>query len=115
MTDFAARLVTAARTLGPLCVGIDPHAGRVPALFGGDSPDGLARWGEAVIGQVVGRAGIIKPQVGLFERLGPDGMRALQRVCEAAREAGLIVIADAKRGDIGSTAEGYAQGGPVPL
>ncbi|WP_340693850.1 orotidine-5'-phosphate decarboxylase [Hyphomonas sp.] len=109
MTDFAGRLVTAARTLGPLCVGIDPHAGRVPALFGGDTPDGLARWGEAIIAQVVGRAGIIKPQVGLFERLGPDGMRALQRVCEAARDAGLIVIADAKRGDIGSTAEGYAQ------
>jgi orotidine-5'-phosphate decarboxylase len=109
VTGFAARLVAAARTLGPLCVGIDPHAGRVPALFGGDTPDGLARWGEAIIGQVVGRAGIIKPQVGLFERLGPDGMRALQRVCEAARDAGLIVIADAKRGDIGSTAEGYAQ------
>ena len=109
MTDFASRLVDATRALGPLCVGIDPHPGRVPALFGGDTPGGLARWGEAIVEQVAGRAGVIKPQVGLFERLGPDGMRALQRVCDAAKAAGLIVITDAKRGDIGSTAEGYAQ------
>ncbi|KJS37143.1 MAG: orotidine 5-phosphate decarboxylase [Hyphomonas sp. BRH_c22] len=109
MTDFASRLTLASRTLGPLCVGIDPHPGRVPALFGGDTPDGLASWGEAIISQVAGRACVIKPQVGLFERLGPDGMRAFQRVCEAGKAAGLIVIADAKRGDIGSTAEGYAQ------
>jgi len=109
MTDFASRLTAASRKIGPLCVGIDPHPGRVPALFGGDTPDGLATWGEAIVSQVVGRACVIKPQVGLFERLGPDGMRALQRVCHAAQAAGLIVIADAKRGDIGSTAEGYAQ------
>jgi orotidine-5'-phosphate decarboxylase len=109
MTDFASRLTIASRKLGPLCVGIDPHPGRVPALFGGDTPDGLASWGEAIITQVAGRACVIKPQVGLFERLGPDGMRAFQRVCEAGTAAGLIVIADAKRGDIGSTAEGYAQ------
>lgn len=109
MTDFASRLTLAARTTGPLCVGIDPHPGRVPTLFGGDTPEGLARWGEAIISAVAGRACVIKPQVGLFERLGPDGMRALQRVCQAGKAAGLIVIADAKRGDIGSTAEGYAQ------
>ena len=109
MTDFASRLTAASRKIGPLCVGIDPHPGRVPALFGGDTPDGLATWGEAIVSQVAGRACVIKPQVGLFERLGPDGMRALQRVCHAAQAAGLIVIADAKRGDIGSTAEGYAQ------
>lgn len=109
MTDFASRLTTALRATGPLCVGIDPHPGRVPTLFGGDTPDGLASWGEAIVSQVAGRASVIKTQVGLFERLGPDGMRAFQRVCQAGQAAGLIVIADAKRGDIGSTAEGYAQ------
>lgn len=111
---FADRLVAATRIHGPLCVGIDPHAGRVPDLFGGDTPDGLARWGEALVVACTGRVAAIKPQVALFERLGPDGMAALQRICRAGREAGLIVIADAKRGDIGSTADGYAAAYLVP-
>lgn len=108
MSLFSSRIVSGTRALGPLCVGIDPHPGRIPDLFGGDTPDGLARWGEAVVAETVGRAAVVKPQVGLFERHGPEGMRALQRTCRAAREAGLTVIADAKRGDIGSTARGYA-------
>nr|WP_321439532.1 orotidine-5'-phosphate decarboxylase [uncultured Hyphomonas sp.] len=108
MSDFATRLIAGARRLGPLCVGIDPHPGKIPDLFGGDTPDGLAAWGEAVVAAAAGRVAVVKPQVGLFERHGPDGMRALQRVCQAAKEAGLLVIADAKRGDIGSTAKGYA-------
>lgn len=105
---FADRLIEAARTHGPLCVGIDPHPGRIPHLFGGDTPAGLAAWGEALVSLAAGRVAAIKPQVGLFERLGPQGMAALQNVCRAGREAGLLVLADAKRGDIGSTAEGYA-------
>ncbi len=108
MTLFADRLIRATRQHGPLCVGIDPHAGRIPGLFGGDTPAGLAAWGEAVVQAVAGRAGIVKPQAGLFERHGWQGMRALARVCDAAREAGLVTLVDAKRGDIGSTAEGYA-------
>ncbi|MBR9836011.1 MAG: orotidine-5'-phosphate decarboxylase [Alphaproteobacteria bacterium] len=108
MSHFADRLIAATRRHGPLCMGIDPHAGRIPALFGGDTPDGLAAWGEALIAAAAGRVGIIKPQAGLFERHGWQGMRALARVCDAAREAGLVVLMDAKRGDIGSTAEGYA-------
>lgn len=105
---FADRFIEATRTHGPLCVGIDPHAGRIPELFGGDTPEGLEKWGLSVVKATAGRAGIIKPQVALFERHGWQGMRALSRVLEAAKAAGLIVLADAKRGDIGSTAEGYA-------
>ncbi|MEM1036996.1 MAG: orotidine-5'-phosphate decarboxylase [Pseudomonadota bacterium] len=105
---FADRLVAATRELGPLCVGIDPHAGRIPDLFGGDTPKGLENWGIAVAQTTAGQAGIVKPQAGLFERHGWEGTRALARVCDAAKEAGLIVLMDAKRGDIGSTAEGYA-------
>ena len=108
MTHFASRLIAGARQLGPLCVGIDPHPGRIPALFGGDTPEGVAAWGEAVVAAAAGRACVVKPQVGLFERHGPDGMRALQRVCDASKAAGLMVITDAKRGDIGTTAKGYA-------
>ncbi|MEL6415728.1 MAG: orotidine-5'-phosphate decarboxylase [Pseudomonadota bacterium] len=105
---FADRFIEATRAYGPLCVGIDPHAGRIPDLFGGDTPEGLEKWGISVVKAVVGRAGIVKPQVALFERHGWKGMRALSRVLDTAKDAGLIVLADAKRGDIGSTAEGYA-------
>lgn len=105
---FADRLIAASRAYGPLCVGIDPHPGRIPDLFGGDTPEGLEAWGIAVVKAAAGQAGIVKPQAGLFERHGWQGMRALANVCAAAREAGLIVLMDAKRGDIGSTAEGYA-------
>lgn len=105
---FADRLIAATQAHGPLCVGIDPHVGRIPDLFGGDTPEGLETWGIAVVKAAAGRAGIVKPQAGLFERHGWQGMRALANVCAAAKEAGLIVLMDAKRGDIGSTAEGYA-------
>lgn len=105
---FADRLIAATRTYGPLCVGIDPHAGRIPDLFGGDTPEGLANWGTAVVNAAAGKVGIVKPQVGLFERHGWQGMKALSVVAEAAKEAGMVVLMDAKRGDIGSTAEGYA-------
>ncbi|WP_321490404.1 orotidine-5'-phosphate decarboxylase [uncultured Hyphomonas sp.] len=108
MTSFADRLIDATRRHGPLCAGVDPHAGRIPALFGGDTPEGIEAWGLAIVGACEGRVACIKPQVALFERHGPDGMKALQKVASAAKEAGLIVLMDAKRGDIGSTAEGYA-------
>ncbi len=106
---FADRVIAATRQHGPLCVGIDPHPGHIPQLFGGDTPRGLAAWGMAIVETTAGHVAAVKPQVGLFERHGPEGMAALQVVCERARAAGLIIIADAKRGDIGSTAEGYAR------
>jgi orotidine-5'-phosphate decarboxylase len=104
---FADRLIAATNAFGPLCVGIDPHAGRIPSLFGGDTPEGLEAWGLELVAQVRGRAGVVKPQVAFFERHGWQGMRALEIVADAASDAGLLVLMDAKRGDIGSTAEGY--------
>ena len=109
MTVFADRFVEKTRALGPLCVGIDPHPGRIPDFFGGDTPDGLTRWGQSMIEAIDGVAGILKPQVALFERHGWQGMKALSEVCGAAKAKGFVVLADAKRGDIGSTAEGYAR------
>ncbi|WP_300391811.1 orotidine-5'-phosphate decarboxylase [Henriciella sp.] len=108
MNAFADRLVAATEEFGPLCVGIDPHAGRIPQLFGGDTPEGIENWGLAMVEAVKGRAGVVKPQVAFFERHGWQGMKALATVLKAARDSGLVVLADAKRGDIGSTAEGYA-------
>lgn len=107
--DFASRLTEATRLYGPLCVGIDPHPGMVPDLFGGDTPRGIQDWAQSVIEVAAGKVAAIKPQAGLFERHGAAGFAALQTVILSARAAGLIVLMDAKRGDIGSTAEGYAQ------
>ncbi len=109
MTAFADRLVNATRKLGPLCVGIDPHPAMIPALFGPPSARAAAEWGRAVVDACIGRAAVVKPQAALFERWGSSGMIALEEVCAAAKDAGLIVILDAKRGDIGTTADGYAE------
>ncbi|HIG22431.1 MAG TPA: orotidine-5'-phosphate decarboxylase [Henriciella marina] len=106
--NFADRLIAATDEFGPLCVGLDPHAGRIPDLFGGDTPEGVEAWGLAMVEAAKGRTGVIKPQSAFYERLGWQGMRALTHILEAARDAGLVVLMDAKRGDIGSTAEGYA-------
>ena len=110
MSAFADRLVAATRKLGPLCVGIDPHPSMIPELFGPPTPRSAGEWGRAVVDACVGRAAVVKPQAALFERWGSRGMAALEEVCAAAKDAGLIVILDAKRGDIGTTAEGYAEG-----
>ncbi len=61
-----------------------------------------------VLDRVAERVAIIKPQIAFFEQLGWRGIRVLDGICRRAREQGLMVLLDAKRGDIGSTAEGYA-------
>ena len=114
---FADRLVQRVRKLGhPLCVGLDPHLDRMPPLFGGPSMDpgapGTAAAVEAfclaVLDRVADHVPVVKPQSAFFEALGPAGVAVLGRVVAAARERGLLVILDAKRGDIGSTASAYA-------
>jgi orotidine-5'-phosphate decarboxylase len=108
--SFADRLVRNVRKLGPLCVGIDPHPAMMPGIFGYPSAKAASLWGRAVVAQCAGKAAIVKPQAGLFERWGWKGLQAMEEVCAAARDAGLIVLVDAKRGDIGTTVEGYAEG-----
>jgi orotidine-5'-phosphate decarboxylase len=105
---FGERVRAAVGALGPLCVGIDPS----PALLGvfelPDDADGLLSFGEACVGALQGVAPVVKPQVAFFERHGARGVAAFERVVAIARDAGVLVIADAKRGDIGSTTEAYA-------
>lgn len=109
MSDsFGVRLRTAMDRFGPLCVGIDPHAALLDQWGLGQDADGLREFGLAVVGAAAGRAGVVKPQVAFFERFGSRGFAALEDVMTAARDADLIVLADAKRGDIGSTMAGYA-------
>lgn len=105
---FGARLAGAVQRHGRLCVGIDPHAGLLREWGLGDDIAGLREFGSRVLEAAVGRVGIVKPQVAFFERLGPAGLGVLAELQQAARREGLLVIADAKRGDIGSTMAGYA-------
>ena len=109
MTSFGERLSAAIADFGPLCVGIDPHANLLEDWGLDASGAGLREFGLRVVDAAAGRVGIVKPQVAFFERFGSVGFAALENVLAAARAAGLVVIADAKRGDIGSTMDGYAE------
>jgi orotidine-5'-phosphate decarboxylase len=114
---FADRFIEASRRLGhPLCVGIDPHVALIPAAFraGAMQPGApetaaaVERFCLALLERVAGKVASVKPQSACFEALGPAGAAVLARVLAAARAHGLLVLLDAKRGDIGSTAEAYA-------
>lgn len=107
--DFGQRLAGAFDAHGQLCVGIDPHAFLLQAWGLPDGASGLREFGLRVVDAAAGRVGLVKPQVAFFERHGSAGYRALEEVIAAARAAGLLVIADAKRGDVGSTVEAYAE------
>ena len=115
---FGDRLIAAIRRTGhPLCVGLDPHLERIPPLFacGDMSPgdpataDAVRAFLVAVCDRLEGRVAVVKPQLAFFERLGWQGMRALCEVVEHAHRRGLLVLLDAKRGDIGSTSVAYAE------
>ena len=114
-TNFADRLAEAVvRCRTPVVVGLDPRVDQLPATLRPKS----AEWSEqaaayeefcrGVIDAVASLVPAVKPQAAFFEQLGPAGMAALARVNHYARERGLLVIFDGKRGDIGSTAEAYA-------
>jgi orotidine-5'-phosphate decarboxylase len=111
MTHFADRLTAATRTLAtPLCVGMDPFTDQIPHLFGKTGElASLEAFFTAVIDGVAGKVPVVKPQIGLFEPWGSAGVALVGRLSAYARDKGLLVILDAKRGDIGSTAEGYAR------
>jgi orotidine-5'-phosphate decarboxylase len=108
-TGFGARLADVLDARGPVCAGIDPHAGLLADWGLPDSADGARDFGLRVVEAATGRIGVVKPQVSFFARHGSRGFAALEEVLAAARAAGLLVIADCKRGDIGSTLDAYAE------
>lgn len=108
MTGLSGRFDSIVESFGPLCVGIDPSEQSLVAAGLSNTADGALVFAQAIIAGATGRVGILKPQVGYFERFGSDGYRVLETVIARAREAGFAVIADAKRGDIGTTMQGYA-------
>lgn len=112
--SFGNRLALAFAAQGRLCVGIDPHAYLLRQWELPDSAAGVREFGLRVVEAASGRAGIVKPQVAFFERHGSAGYEALERVLAAARDAGLLVIADVKRGDVGTSVEAYGEAWLTP-
>jgi orotidine-5'-phosphate decarboxylase len=107
-TSFGGRVAEAVGRLGPLCAGIDPSAALLEAWGLPDDASGLRSFCGICVDAFGGVVPVIKPQVALFERHGSAGMAALEGLLVEAREAGLLVLADAKRGDIDTTAAAYA-------
>lgn len=114
--SFGRRLRSAMAQRGPLCLGIDPHPELLTAWGLPVSADGVAKFSDVCVEAFAGFA-IVKPQVAFFEAYGSAGFAVLERTIAGLREAGVLVLADAKRGDIGSTMAAYAQAwaGDSPL
>jgi orotidine-5'-phosphate decarboxylase len=107
MTGFGERLTAAVATRGPLCPGIDPHPELLRAWGLDADADGLRRFCDICVTAFADFA-IVKPQVAFFEAYGAAGFTVLEHTMAALRDAGVLVLADAKRGDIGSTMAAYA-------
>lgn len=105
---FGSRLAAAVAARGPLCVGIDPHRSLLIDWGVGDDLDGLRRFTDAVVEALAGSVAVLKPQMAFYERFGARGVAVLEDAVAAIRAAGALVLLDAKRGDIGSTMEAYA-------
>lgn len=122
--NFADKLVeTILEKRSQLCVGLDPHLKLMPPhlleQYRSEDPEGCGcgrrevatcfeEFCAAIIESVAPFAAAVKIQLACFEEYGPPGMRAFKHTCDRAAEAGLIVIADAKRGDIGISATAYS-------
>jgi orotidine-5'-phosphate decarboxylase len=113
---FADRLANAVdRKRSQLLVGLDPRADLLPVELRGEAhvsrgaaAEACARFCSGLVDAVAPYVVGVKLQLAFFEALGSDGMRAFEEACAYARTAGLLVVADGKRGDIGSTARAYA-------
>ncbi|BBZ33979.1 orotidine-5'-phosphate decarboxylase [Mycolicibacterium confluentis] len=116
MARFGVRLAEAVAARGPLCLGIDPHPGLLDAWSLPRTADGLAAF-SAICVEAFADFAIVKPQVAFFEAYGSAGFAVLERTIADLRSAGVLVLSDAKRGDIGTTMAAYAQAwaGESPL
>lgn len=106
--SFGERLRERAAERGRLCVGIDPHAGLLQDWGLPNDIAGLREFSRRCVEAFADTACVVKPQVAFYERFGSAGYAVLEETLDALRDADALVIADAKRGDIGSTMEGYA-------
>lgn len=104
---FADALTEKVAKTSPVCVGLDPVLGKFPSGLTKDY-DGVLSFCKGIIDATKDIAACMKPQLACFEVLGWEGMKVFWEVCSYAKESGLLVIADGKRNDIGSTCEAYA-------
>ena len=109
LPSFGERLVAAGAERGRLCVGIDPHPHLLEAWGLSVDVDGLRTFTLRCVEAFAETAAVVKPQVAFFERFGSRGFAVLEEALAGLREQGCLSLADAKRGDIGSTMAGYAQ------
>jgi orotidine-5'-phosphate decarboxylase len=109
LASFGENLQTSFRSFGNLCVGIDPHPKLLADWNLANSPAGIRSFANIMLDSIEYQANIIKPQVAFFEQFGSAGFKILEEICERAKASGILVIADAKRGDIGSTMTAYAR------
>ena len=107
------KLYEAVAARGPVCVGLDTDFSYLPADFVDTTltkGENIVRFNKKLIDATKAVAGCYKVQIAYYESLGLEGMKAYAETLAAVREAGIPVIADIKRGDIGSTSEAYAVG-----
>jgi orotidine-5'-phosphate decarboxylase len=107
-TTFGTRLRAAMDARGPLCAGIDPHAALLAEWGLPDTVAGLERFALTAAEALAPEVSVVKPQSAFYERFGSAGVAVLERVIAECRAAGALVLLDVKRGDIGSTAQAYA-------
>ena len=105
---FGARFAAALADRGPLCAGIDPHAGLLAQWGLPDDVSGLERFALTAVEGLAPYCALVKPQSAFYERFGSRGVAVLERVIAESRAAGTLVLLDVKRGDIGSTTQAYA-------
>ena len=108
-SSFGQKLSEAFEMHGQLCVGIDPHVSLLDDWGLNDDVQGLDYFANSLVDACAGSVGIVKPQVSFFERHGSAGFAVLERITHRAHDSGLLVIADAKRGDIGTTMAAYLE------
>jgi orotidine-5'-phosphate decarboxylase len=106
---FQTRFVALAAERSPLCVGIDPSRESLAEWGFADDAEGLHLFCERLVAAAAPLVSTVKPQVAFFERLGPAGMEILRDTVDQAHAHGALVILDAKRGDIASTATAYGE------
>src|SRR5664279_4696777 len=114
MPSFASRLAVTFEEFGGVCMGIDPHPFLLESWGLSNDVHGVREFALRAVDAAAGNVGMIKPQVAFFERHGSAGYAALEDVLAAARDADLLVIADVKRGDLGSSVEAYGEAWLTP-
>ena len=111
---FGDKLVKKIRdTKSFLCLGVDPHLDLIPNIFDLQNNSSniitkVEKFCFSLLDSAKDLVPAIKPQIALFEQLGPDGMKLLASLCKYAQSLNFLIIMDAKRGDIGSTSQAYA-------